>query len=327
MPLVQVVSGNRVLASDLNQFYNLLKGVAASGESVTLIYNATALIFQPSADPAAGTRVLDIKNNAGTHLASLDYNGVLELLATAAAPSGAVAGAVYFDSLLSALRFYDGTQWQDSGVNLVNYHSFRYEPLGAPGGVAPGLITNVGTGTTALETVTGRGVVLNTGVTNPSSTSVHVQLAQAASVTDTATVSRIRRIEIASALANSFASANGYLYFTTEAADTAPSATARHFGIKNLVGTITFTTADGTTEQTTDITAFVTAAQVDRFVITFDGTTARCYVNGTLRATHTTNVPIGATGTVVFRAFLNNNASVNNKSLHLFSAAAMIANS
>src|SRR5437016_8548077 len=113
MPLYQVNTGARILAADANQYYNILKGVAASGEAVTLIYNGTALIFQPSYDPSAGTRVLDIKNAAGTHLASLDFNGVLELLAAAAAPGGAVAGALYWDTLLAALRVYDGTNWRD----------------------------------------------------------------------------------------------------------------------------------------------------------------------------------------------------------------------
>jgi hypothetical protein len=78
MPLTQVVAGNRVLASDLNQYYNILKGVAASGEAVTLIYNAAgSLIFQPSSDPAAGTEVLQIKNNAGTVQSALSFDGRL----------------------------------------------------------------------------------------------------------------------------------------------------------------------------------------------------------------------------------------------------------
>ena len=113
MPLAQVVAGNRILASDLNQFYNILKGVAASGENVTLIYNAGALTLQPSSDPAAGTRVVTIKNNAGTTLASWRYDGLLEMLSAAAAPATAIAGSVYWDTVLSALRVNDGTNWRD----------------------------------------------------------------------------------------------------------------------------------------------------------------------------------------------------------------------
>lgn len=76
MPLTQVVSGNRILASDLNAFYNLLKGVAASGEAVTLIFNATgSLILQPSSDPATGTELIQIKNNAGTVQSALSSDG------------------------------------------------------------------------------------------------------------------------------------------------------------------------------------------------------------------------------------------------------------
>lgn len=76
MPLTQVTAGNRIVTTDVNQFYNLLKGVAASGESITLIYNAAGvLIFQPSSDPAAGTQLVQIKNNAGTVKSALTSDG------------------------------------------------------------------------------------------------------------------------------------------------------------------------------------------------------------------------------------------------------------
>src|SRR5438128_6636677 len=75
MPLYQVNPGDRILAADINQIYALLKGVAASGETVTLIYNNQSLIFQPSSDPAAGTEVIQIKNNAGTVQSALSYDG------------------------------------------------------------------------------------------------------------------------------------------------------------------------------------------------------------------------------------------------------------
>ena len=113
MPLSQVVAGNRILASDLNSVYNLLKGVAASGENVTLIFNNGALTLQPSSDPAAGTRVVTIKNNAGTTLASWRYDGLLEMLSAAAAPATPVTGSVYWDSVLAALRVYNGAAWDN----------------------------------------------------------------------------------------------------------------------------------------------------------------------------------------------------------------------
>jgi hypothetical protein len=76
MALAQVVAGARIVTSDANQYYNILKGVTGSGETVTLIYNAAgSLIFQPSSDPAADTQVLQVKNNAGTVQSALTYDG------------------------------------------------------------------------------------------------------------------------------------------------------------------------------------------------------------------------------------------------------------
>lgn len=74
MALVQAVAGSRILISDLNQYYNLLKG--AAGEGITLIYNAAGVvILQPSSDPAAGTELFQIKNNAGTVQSALSSDG------------------------------------------------------------------------------------------------------------------------------------------------------------------------------------------------------------------------------------------------------------
>jgi hypothetical protein len=203
----------------------------------------------------------------------------------------------------------------------TNYHRFRYEPFGTtPGAIA---ITNVGTGTTTAYGQ-GRGLQLNTGATNPSSTGIRVHAST--SSTDNLTISKIRQIEFQFALANNFANANCYLYFTDQQVDVAPSGTARHFGIKNLNGTISFTTGDGTTEQTTNVTAFVPAAQISNVAITFDGTTARCYIDGVLRATHATNIPAGGSGTPVLRAFIDNNSSVNDRTMGFYVAEAIILN-
>jgi len=86
MSLYQAVAGSRILAADLNQYYNLLKG--AAGEGVTFIYNAAGvLIFQPSSDPAANTEAVQIKNNAGTVQSSLTFDGKMKAAdGTAAAP-------------------------------------------------------------------------------------------------------------------------------------------------------------------------------------------------------------------------------------------------
>jgi hypothetical protein len=76
MALTQVSGGASILASDINQFYNILKGVAASGESITLVYNAaSAIILQPSSDPAADTVAIAIKNTVGTQQSGLTYDG------------------------------------------------------------------------------------------------------------------------------------------------------------------------------------------------------------------------------------------------------------
>lgn len=78
MALYQTNAGDRILAADINQFYNILKGVAASGEAVTFVYNAAGvLIFQPSSDPAAGTELIQIKNNAGTVQSAFSSDGKL----------------------------------------------------------------------------------------------------------------------------------------------------------------------------------------------------------------------------------------------------------
>lgn len=89
MALYQVNAGDRILAADSVQFYNLLKGVAASGESITLVYNAAgSVILQPSSDPAAGTEAIQIKNNAGAVQGSLTFDGKVKVAdGTAALPS------------------------------------------------------------------------------------------------------------------------------------------------------------------------------------------------------------------------------------------------
>lgn len=206
----------------------------------------------------------------------------------------------------------------DPLVALASYHRFHYEPQGAKGGVE----TFIGTGNTSVY-ATGRGQLLNTGATNPSSAGIRINSVNNLATDSLAVISKVRRIEFQVVLTNTFANSNSYVYFTDESSDVAPSATARHFGIKNLIGVVTFTTADGTTEQTTDLSAFFSAGGIAYVKILFDGTTARCYVNGTLRATHATNVP-AAGGAPVFRALINNNTSANDRSMQFYAADALI---
>jgi hypothetical protein len=103
-----------------------------------------------------------------------------------------------------------------------------------------------------------------------------------------------------------------YFYFTNENTTVEPSNTARHIGIRVADGTTYFSTADGTTEQTTDISSFLTLTNLNLFAFTYDETTAKCYVNGVLAATHTTNVPGTETGTFIsFTPFIVSTEAVN----------------
>lgn len=235
---------------------------------------------------------------------------------TQAFGDAAGAGSIAF----AARRDHKHGMPEDPILIGSNYHRFRYEPINL-GGVN---VVNVGSGTTALLGA-GRGQLMSTGATNPSSTSQRVGLVGSGGVLSL--VSKIRRLEFTGYISDVFANANAYLYLTEENVDTAPAATSRHLGIKNLNGVVSFTTADGTTEQTTDVTTFVTAATETAFVITFDGTTAKLIINGTVRATHATNVPSGGTLQPQFRAFINNNSTTNARALAFYSADAVFANS
>lgn len=109
MAIAQVTAGARIVISQLNAYYNLLKGVAGSGEQITLVQNADAAIaIQPSSDPAAGTHAISIKNNAGTVLSALTFDGKVE------AADGTVA--------LPGLTFDDDpdTGLYRSGANTVD---------------------------------------------------------------------------------------------------------------------------------------------------------------------------------------------------------------
>lgn len=67
----------------------------------------------------------------------------------------------------------------------------------------------------------------------------------------------------------------------------------KHLGFRIAGTTVNATNANGTTETTTDITASVTLTQTRQIwdVIFTTGTNAKYYYNGSLLATHTTNLP------------------------------------
>ena len=328
MPLTQAVAGARIITSDINSFYNLLKGVTGSGEGVTLIYNAAGVIvFQPSSDPAAGTEMLQIKNNAGTRQIALTSDGKVKFAdatTISTAPTSASGGtpALVFGAANAAgaagtfIRTDDTIV--DPALQMTNYHRFRFEPINT---TAPNVVV---TGSGAVASLAGRGIQMTTGVTNPSTCSIRSNLE--ASGAGGGVISKVRRLEIQGWMADTYASSNSRIFLTDESADTNPSTTARHIGIKNLTGTVTFSTADGTTEQTTDISANMTAATTTYIVITFDGTTAKCYINGTLRATHATNVPAAGSAPVL-RAYIDNNSTANSRLLTLYCVDALFANS
>lgn len=105
-------------------------------------------------------------------------------------------------------------------------------------------------------------------------------------------VYQVRTLQFAAAFGNN-TNQRAYVYVTNENFGPAaePTNTVRHLGVRVANGVWYFSTADGTTEQTTDISAFITVGRVHIFKVVYDGTTATLYIDGVLRATHVTNVP------------------------------------
>lgn len=94
------------------------------------------------------------------------------------------------------------------------------------------------------------------------------------------------------------------MYGCHESPDTAPlSTTAKHVGLmySTTAGVITWSAsnANGTTRTSTDVTAYVTSDNTENnsdklFIDMTSGTSIKFYVNNTLAATHSTNLPSGA---------------------------------
>lgn len=197
-----------------------------------------------------------------------------------------------------ALRVVGGTAaWANDVSSPSTWH------FNANGNAALPFEQVVGTGAWSTNSATAFRTG-TTGATNPSSCSSRGNLRNTAT---TGLIGKARRLETLWEISSKTASNCYPIWLTTENADTEPALTNDHLGIKSAAGTWSFSTADGTTEQTTDISASISAATPFATVITFDGTTAKCYLNGTLVATHATNVPrsTGYTSPGVERIYIN----------------------
>ncbi len=72
--------------------------------------------------------------------------------------------------------------------------------------------------------------------------------------------------------------------------------TDRHIAFFIQDGTLYASNADGTTQTKTDITSGITITNNNNYRIIWDnGTNIKYYVNDSLKATHTTNLPSGTT--------------------------------
>lgn len=106
------------------------------------------------------------------------------------------------------------------------------------------------------------------------------------------------------------------IYFRVENAGTEtanpPSSTVRHYGFSINNGNVTCSNADGTTATTTG-SGTISAGEslnVFKMVITY-GTNVKFYKNGTLLATHTTNLP-SATTYRIMTGFVNSDTTSRN---------------
>lgn len=320
MALYQVNAGDRILAADINQTYNLLKGVAASGEGITLIYNAAGvLILQPSSDPATGTELIQVKNNAGTVQSALSSDG---LVYAGIGAVGLPAFTFELDKDTGIYRIAANT----IGIAAGGAEKVRIDATGASIDAGVSYLPllpptywsyNFEGKMTAEQTVTGTGVItlgtafntttFQTGATSGSTSTIR-QIITNAVLSGT---NKCRRLEFIVLFGNA-TTQTAKVYLTDESATASPSDTARHIGIKVVDAVASFSTADGTTEQTTDVSASAGVGVAPKvFVVTYDGTTARLFINGTLRATHATNVPTAASADPVMRAFITNSSAAD----------------
>lgn len=96
-------------------------------------------------------------------------------------------------------------------------------------------------------------------------------------------------------------SANHTIYFRVESGGSEttspPSSTVSHFGFTLSNGAIICSNANGTTQTTTTATSTFTSGQTTKLLraVFTNGTNVKFYVNNTLEATHTTNLPTSTT--------------------------------
>ena len=165
---------------------------------------------------------------------------------------------------------------------------------------------------------------LATGATINSTAGLRLTLDMAGAQVGSAGTAKVRAFKFIVQFNEIDANTTYRIFVTDEDVTTAPTLTSRHLGVRVDGTTVRFSTGDHATEQTSDISAFVAAATGYRFTITFDGTTAKCYVNGTLRATHATNVPtVVANIGPVFRAW-NTNLAAASKLIVLGTVSAVL---
>ena len=115
-----------------------------------------------------------------------------------------------------------------------------------------------------------------------------------------------------SQLTNSTADAHvsSILYGTATDPDSSGGITAEHCGFILDTTVLDASNSQGTTQTTTDISSGVTMTNLNAYYAVADsGTDIKYYVNGTLKATHTTNLPTGTTN-LGLQLYLKNDAGI-----------------
>lgn len=92
--------------------------------------------------------------------------------------------------------------------------------------------------------------------------------------------------------------------------------TRHHFGFKIVyssgVATLSATNANASIETATDITSGITVTNRNLYTAYRNGSQIEFYVNGTLKATHTTNLPTGSSSSRLVFISLSNDGAANN---------------
>lgn len=91
------------------------------------------------------------------------------------------------------------------------------------------------------------------------------------------------------------------------------ASTNRHIGFIVEDDTLYATNANGTTQTKTDVTSGITLTDSNQYRVIWDaGTSAKFYINDTLVATHTTNLPSGTSDTPgIFIGIRNESGGAN----------------